>query len=105
MSSRHSVYSKAKAAARASSKLLETPTDEAALLGMPVSVAPPGRTPVPEGEEAPVVTEGGGATTSVGAKAGGAAGAEPASVGAAAGGALASLPEPEPELGLGLGLP
>lgn len=94
MSSRHSVYSKAKAAARASSKLLETPTDEAALLGMPVSVAPPGRTPVPEGEEAPVVTEGGGATTSVGA--------EPASVGAAAGGALASLPEPEPELGLGL---
>lgn len=58
-------------------------------------VAPPGRAPVPAGEEAPLVTEGGGVRASVGA----------APVGAAS---VGVEPEPEPasdpagELGLGL---
>jgi hypothetical protein len=60
-------YSRAKAAPMTSNKLVETLTDEAAFLGMPVVVAPPGRTPVPAGEEAPVVTEGGGVRASVAA--------------------------------------
>lgn len=61
-------------------------------MGIPVFVAPPGRAPVPAGEEAPLVTEGGGVRASVGAA------PEEPSVGVEP-----ELPsDPAGELGLGL---
>lgn len=64
-------------------------------MGIPVVVAPPGRTPVPAGEEAPLVTEGGGVRASVGADPAGApsVGVEPE---------LEPASDPAGELGLGL---
>lgn len=64
-------------------------------------VAPPGRTPVPAGEEAPLVTEGGGVRASVGADPVGAlsVGVEPELASDPAGELGLGL---EPELGLGL---
>lgn len=64
-------------------------------MGIPVVVAPPGRAPVPAGEEAPLVTEGGGVRASVGADPAGApsVGVEPE---------LEPASDPAGELGLGL---